>query len=208
MRKRKLVFFLIVGSAIVFVGVVLASDELPGTWFGPPDLDATATVVAFRSTEIAIAVTEAALTSAPPSPAVLGSNYTWDDLLIEIVAVNKDAWLLVQANNQFNDPPAAGKRMLLITVKITSVGDPEAEPIRIAQSNFKVVGDRHVVYNTYGEETSCGVVPDALNGVVAHDHSMTGTVCVQVPEDEGNFILVYDRYTGGDPAIYIPLLES
>lgn len=183
MRKRKLVFFLIVGSALVIVGVVLASDELAGTWFGPPD------------------------TSAPPSPAVLGSNYTWDDLLIEIVAVNKDAWPLVQANNQFNDPPAAGRRMLLITVKITSVGDPEAEPIRITQSNFKVVGDRHVVYNTYGEETHCGVVPDALNGVVAHEHSMTGAVCVQVPEDEGNFILVYDRYTGGDPAIYIPLPE-
>jgi hypothetical protein len=208
MRKRKLVFFLIVGSALVLVGVVLASKELPGTWFGPPDLDATATVVALRSTEIAIAVTEATLTPGAPVPTVLGSNYTWDDLLIEIVAVNEDAWPLVQANNSLNDPPAAGRRMLLITVKITSVGDPEAEPIRIVQSNFKVIGDRHVVYNTYGEETHCGVVPDALSGVVAHDHSMTGTVCVQVPEDEGNFILVYDRYTGGDPAIYIPLLES
>jgi hypothetical protein len=207
MRKRKLVFFLIVGSAIVLVGVVLASKELPWTWFGPPDLDATATVVALRSTEVAIAATEAALTSAPPVPTVLGSNYTWDDLLIEIVGVNEDAWPLVQANNQFNDPPAAGKRMLLITVRITSVGGPEAEPVRIVQSNFKVIGDRHVVYNTYSDETGCGVVPDALNGVVAHNHSMTGAICVQVPEDEGNFILVYDRYTGGDPAIYIPLPE-
>ena len=207
MRKRKLVFLLIVGSATVFVGVVLASNELPGTWFGPPDLDATATAVALRSTRVAIAATEAALTPGAPALTVLGSNYTWDGLLIEIVDVNEDAWPLVQANNQFNDPPAAGKRMLLITVRVTSVGAPEDEPVRVDESDFKVIGDRHVVYNTYSEGTSCGVVPDALDGVVAHDHSMTGAICVQVPEDEGAFVLVYDRYTGGDPAIYVPLPE-
>ncbi|OQY30618.1 MAG: hypothetical protein B6243_09985, partial [Anaerolineaceae bacterium 4572_5.2] len=78
-------------------------------------------------------------------------------------------------------------------------------PIAISESDFKVVGERGVIYNTYSDETSCGVTPGSLDGVAAHNHPLIGAVCVQVPKSEAGFTLVYEQFAGSKPAVYIPL---
>ncbi|MEA3309437.1 MAG: DUF4352 domain-containing protein [Chloroflexota bacterium] len=194
MNRQKVVFSLIVGSAVIFVGI---SAILRGG-LGPPDLDATATAEANRAT-----VTPAALLSG-----VLSGAQTWNGLRIEVVEVKADGWLLVEAHNQYNESPLPGKRMLLITVQVQTVSETEEPPISIDESDFKVVGERGVVYTTYSQETRCGVVPDKLDGVVTADHSISGAICVQAPEDEGGFILIYDTGMSTEPAVYIPLPEE
>lgn len=209
MNKQKAIFFFVVGSAVILVSVVSTLSGLLTEWLGPPNLNATATVMALRSTEVAIAATESAikgtLTPVESVASIPKGGETWNGLRIEVVDVKEDGWPLVKAHNQFNDPPGEGKRMLLITVKVSSVREEREEPISVDKSDFKVVGERGIVYNTYSEETSCGVVPDGLDGVVANNHWMRGAICVQVPGEEKGFALIYESHVGDEPAVYIPL---
>jgi len=210
MNRQKVVFFLVVGSAVIFVSVA----SILIRWLGPPDLEATATEVALRGTKVAIAATESAIKGmvTPPGgalvPKVLSGKQTWNGLEIAVVQVREDGWLLVEAHNKYNKPPLPGKRMLLITVQVRGVNGDEEKPISVGKSDFKVVGEQGKVYNTYSKETGCGVVPDQLDGVVTYDHSIRGAICMQVPEDEVGFVLVYDPSGGDEPAVYIPLPEG
>ena len=71
---------------------------------------------------------------------------TWDGLRVEIVDVNYDAWALVTAQNQFNDPPLAGKSMLMVTV-------PIFVPLETGLQRFSVIpaGSRRASILTNGE---------------------------------------------------------
>ncbi len=212
MRKQKILFFIIIGAAISFTAFVVLFAPYLQRQFGPPDLGATVTVVALQSTKVAIAATEAALL-APPLPAatsstidpILSGEKTWNGLHIQVTNVQKDAWYLVQTYNQYNDPPLPGKRMLLITLNITAPDNKETAPIVVQESDFKVVGDKKEIYTTYDEGTRCGVIPGQLGGVVSANFSLVGSICVQVPEDEEGFSLIYESYLGNQPAVYISL---
>ena len=204
MNRQKALFFLIVGSAVVLAGVISIVRERLS-----PLNPVVLTRTALQGTETAIAATEVALrstvtsTEAYAGPPKVGR--TWNGLQIEVVGVETDGWPLVKAHNQFNEPPLPGKRMLLITVLVKKVEGKGEEPVTVSAADFKVVGERGAVYTTYGEETSCGVVPDELDGVVTGRHSISGAICVQVPEDEGGFVLIYEPFVGSEPAVYIPL---
>jgi hypothetical protein len=214
---RRLTFFLIVGCAVLLVA--LAALLLPILYyrFGPPDIEATAAAVAVRATEVALTATEvavAATRAAAENPLPVGETaagtdeLTWNGLKIRVVAVNREAWPLIQAQNQNNEPPLPGKTMLLITAEVTNVAGPEETPVSINTSDFKLIGERRLLYTTYDEESRCGVIPDELDGVVARQsYPMSGNICFQVPQAEGGFQLVYEQYVGDYPAVYIDLPE-
>ncbi|RMH00694.1 MAG: DUF4352 domain-containing protein [Chloroflexi bacterium] len=203
MNKQRVLFFVIIGTAVLFI----IGGSLVMQIMQPPDLNATATAVAIRSTEVAIRVTEAALqgTVTPSSfvSGVLAGEQTMNGLRIEVIDVDWDAWPLIQATNQFNDPPLPGKRMVLVTLNVSLISGEE--PVQVDTSDFRMVGSRGEIYTTFDEETRCGVIPDALDGVVTPTRSMSGTVCVQVPEDEGDLALIYDPFVGDIPSTMIPL---
>lgn len=225
MDLRKLPFFIVITGAIITVGLIATLKPILQYRLGPPNLPATATGMALRATsvalaatEVAIAVTRAALEgrvtpetedgpTPQPSATPLGTgNINWDGLQLDITAVNYDAWPLVQAQNNLNEPPPAGRVMLLVTVRVTKVQGDSTEPIRLMASNFRLIEEDHrVVYTTFGEGTHCGVIPDELDGVVSREITLEGNVCFQVPEGEDNFILVYDNSGSDYPAIYLPL---
>ena len=191
--------------------------------FGPPDLTVTAAALSNRATAVSLAATAVALgqanaplpvnTPSPESgslnpPPSLSENLTWDGLRIDILSVNNDAWSLVQAQNPNNDPPLRGKRMMMVTVQVTNVEGQSDEPIKVNAMDFSLMGNRRVVYGPYGSETSCGVVPDELDGVVAPGGgSISGNICVQVPQDEKDFVLIYERFVGDHPAVYFRVSE-
>lgn len=208
----RLIFFLIIGAAILVVGFAALLMPLLYYRFGPPDLEATAAAVAIRATEVTLSATEAALAAtqvaATPFAGEPGDELTWDGLKIAVVAVNRDAWLLVLAQNENNEPPLPGRTMLMITVQVTNVAGDQEAPVAISSSDFNLIGDRRTRYTPYGEETACGVIPDELDGVVARDsYPMTGNVCFQVPLEEGKFQLIYEQYVGDYPAVYFALPE-
>ncbi len=197
MDRQKTAFFAVIGSAVILVVLVSA---LRGWSQSPPVTEAVASPVATESASRYTTTPETLLSG------VLQGKETWNGLQIEVVDVKNDGWPLVKAHNKFNKPPLPGKRMLLITVQVKQVKGKE--PVAVKTSDFKVVGEQGVVYETYGKDTNCGVVPDALNGVVTSDHAIRGAVCVQVPKSEKGFVLVYEPYTGDVPAVYIPLPEG
>jgi len=106
---------------------------------------------------------------------------------ITVLDVNGDAWPVVLAENQFNDPPEEGYRMVLITVRATNVQTGE-ETDRVSEGDFALVGSRNQVYQTF--ERSCGVTPNELSGELFPGGTVEGTVCFQAGVDESNLILI------------------
>jgi hypothetical protein len=216
-QKRRVIFFIIVGAAVVLVSLIISLGPIVTYRFGPPDLTATAAALSNRATEVSLAATTVALgqvsTPSPESRSLnpassLSQNLTWDGLRIDILSVNNDAWLLVQAQNSNNDPPLRGKRMMMVAVQVTNVEGKPGDPIKVDAMDFSLMGNRRVVYDPYGSETSCGVVPDELDGVVAPGGgSISGNICVQVPQDEKDFVLIYERFAGDHPAVYFRVSE-
>ena len=207
---RRLIFFLIIGFAVLVVAIAATLMPLLYYRFGPPDLEATEVALSVRVTEAALKATETA--AERPAQAIETEaemdDLTWNGLKLRAVAVNRDAWPLIQAQNQNNEPPLPGRTMLMITVEVTNITGSEEAPVGINTSDFQLIGDQHRPYTTYNEETNCGVIPDELDGVVARQsYPMTGNVCFQVPQDEGGFQLVYEQYVGDYPAVYIDLPE-
>jgi hypothetical protein len=232
MTKQKIFFFIIVGAAVIFVGLMIALNPVLVRLLEPPDLDATATVMSIRATDVSLKATEVAIAASqaaiegrsvaeeslsretgqvspnPVTPVQSGAeSLTWEGLQIDIMTIYNDAWPLVKTQNQYNDPPLSGRRMLMITVKVTDVEGPGDEYLRLDASDFRLIGSRNEVYTTWGDETSCGVVPDELDGVVAQGIFLEGNICFQVPLDENNFQLIYEQQVADYPAVYISLPE-
>ncbi len=204
-QKQKLIFTLVIGLALALVAFAFGLGQLVRYRFGPPDINATATAVALDATRVAIKATDAALSQATAQALPAPDQLTWNGLYIEIIDIHSNAWPLIKAQNQFNDPPQAGRRMLMMTLRVTNIGNEET--VQIGESDFELIGAEKVAYDTYSQETRCGVVPDALDGVVSPGQSMSGNVCFQVPDQEGGFQLIYEENIGDFPAFLIPLPE-
>jgi hypothetical protein len=117
----RLTFFLIVGFAILLVALVALLMPLLYHRFGPPNLEATAAAVAVRATEVALTATEAAVENPEQTAETEAGTdeLTWNGLKIRVVEVNREAWPLIQAQNQNNEPPLSGRTMLMILVEVT-----------------------------------------------------------------------------------------
>lgn len=141
-------------------------------------------------------------TRAPDGAAVPGSLrnpvpagetlHTGDYYDMRIVDVNGDAWPAVQAENQFNDPPARGNRMIMIRVHVKRARE---ETDTIGDSSFYLIGNSNTKYTTYDSESRCGVIPDRLYGKLSPGDETEGNVCFQVPQEEKGLLLVYDPIT-------------
>jgi hypothetical protein len=216
-----------------FLYTALAQQE--GKPLTARSLRATADALDERATEIAVAATRLAsgeqsagigTPSAPPlgqpavqpvqqengtsreSPVPLGQPWsTPDGLVIRVLFVNFDAWEVVVAENQFNDPPADGMRMVLTEVEVTNAAGDANLPRKVDDSDYRVVGDRGI-YSSYGSETRCGVIPNELDWELFKDATITGNICVVVPKDEGSLRLIYKAdYEWDNQVIYFDLAE-
>jgi hypothetical protein len=219
MTGQKILFFIIIGVAIAAVGLMFFLGPMLQSWFVPPKPDATITAVAIRATDVALSATEIAVAATKaaiegkdqPQETLSGrpgsDDLTWEGLQIEITNVVDGAWPLIKAQNQNNEPPLQNRKMLLITVRISSADGPKEEAIALDDSDFQLIGSFNQLYTSWGELTGCGVVPDDLDGVVARNIWLEGNVCFQVPLDETGFKLIYQPRTGDYPALYFDVPE-
>ena len=161
-------------------------------------------------------------TSIPPSPTpypygsrqnpvLVGTTATtpngWE---ITVIGFDSDAWPEVLAENQFNDPPWPGNRMVLIKVRVTNIA--AGKPAQIGDFNFNLIGSYNHLYTTFDDESRRGVIPDGLGaeasqgvrldkwGVQVWQGSSTeGNICFQLPVDETNLLLGFNNlYITGD----------
>lgn len=106
---------------------------------------------------------------------------------ITVLDVNGDAWLEVQAENTFNDPPEEGYRMVMVTVRVTNVQSGDETDI-ISSYDFDMVGSHNEVYG--GMEHYCGVMPNELEAELFPGGTTEGNVCTQIPSDETDLLLI------------------
>ena len=116
---------------------------------------------------------------------------------VRVLDVDNDAWPAVEAENSFNDPPKAGKRMVLIAVEVTNRSTQD-ETISASVGDFSLTGSNNAVYDPYDEDSTCGIIPDELRGELFPDGAASGNVCFQVPEDETGLILIVDPFFSFD----------
>ena len=102
------------------------------------------------------------------------------------VSITSDAWPLIQAENQFNDPPQEGNRFYLVTVEVINAAGSGS--VDVSESDFRLIGNNRLVYD-YAR--SCGVTPDELEGELFPGGKTQGNICFEVPQSESGFILIY-----------------
>lgn len=230
-QSRVILFVAIVGLAMIAAALLYVA--LPAEESSPltaRHLRATADALDVRATEIAQAATrlvsgapDPAQTPIPParaddnpsnsratsrqSPVALGEAWpTADGLLIRVVEADFDAWERVLAENQFNDPPAEGMRMVLVGVEVTNSGGDYNTPRSISSGDYRIVGARGIVYTPFESTTRCGVIPNELDWQLFRDATITGNVCVVIPADEGELRLIYQPgYEWNNQVVYFDL---
>lgn len=111
---------------------------------------------------------------------------------VTIVDFTPDATQEVLDENQFNDPPAPGKRFSIVRVKVENVsaGNPGDPDVGFA---FRMVGSENVGYSTF--EASCGVIPDDIDfkpNDVFEGGSLEGNICYETAIGETDFTIFTD----------------
>lgn len=103
-----------------------------------------------------------------------GSQPLWE---IGVSAANWDAWAVVQAENQFNTPPAEGNVFVMLPVSATYLG-PET-------GSTWEIGVKYVAADGRSFEQSYNVIPDDLSNVseLYTGGVGTGNLLFEVPAD-------------------------
>jgi hypothetical protein len=142
----------------------------------------------------------------PPAPAVgtrsnpvpLGApvdvtTFNNEHWRFRIVSTQPDATAAVMAENQFNDPPAAGNQFFIATLEVTYISGAAAENADIVADDVRAVGPSNVVYSTFGSTSRCGVIPDGFlfKGDLLAGGSITGNICWQVPTAEVGTLIAF-----------------
>ena len=117
---------------------------------------------------------------------------------LTIVSFVPDATQEVLDENQFNDPPAPGKRFSIVRVRTENVsaGNPGDPDINYA---LRMVGSMNIGYSTF--ENSCGVVPDSFTfkpDDVFQGGSLEGNVCYEAAIGESGFVIYTNYFLGDD----------
>lgn len=202
------------------VCVSVASEQVAGALiaFAPFLSDAQVFIVlepgqgAVASPPVATAAPNAtpAGSAAPGSrgnPLALGTQITLTDWSVTVDSVDTDAWPEIQAENQFNDPPAAGHQFVMFHVSATYNGDTTGKPT--LDLSWTIVGSRG---NTFGASLNdyCGSIPDALSdqgdqGEIAPGATAVGNECVSVPIDQLAGAVIQIKQAFGEQPWFVAL---
>ena len=116
-----------------------------------------------------------------------------------VVAVDEDAWPEVQAENEFNDAPLEGNRMLIVRFHVRNVeGGPE--PVDVSDFGLSLVGSSNKVITPFADESRCGVIPDGLSARLFENGETEGNVCWQVPTTERDLMVLLETLGGSQTA--------
>jgi hypothetical protein len=140
-------------------------------------------------------------------PVSVGEPFrTHDNLIITLLSADYDAWPLVQAANSFNQAPDQGLRMVIVNVQVENLDDnAAASPRTIRSADFRMVGSKNVVYTPFGSDTRCGVVPNELDWDTFAGATVSGNICIKLPEDDQDLLLIYAPGRWRDSAYYFLL---
>jgi hypothetical protein len=145
--------------------------------------------------------------AAPPKngsrskPLALGESYTRDGWRVSLVSSIPDATALVLAENQFNDPPEAGRQFYITRVRATRTA--AATDRFDAGFRLRAVGASNVGYTTF--QDNCGVIPGAFpdSTDVFSGGTVEGNICVSVRSSDVASLLFYDDGLASEPDLFL-----
>lgn len=123
------------------------------------------------------------------SPLGVGRTGEVGDYEVTVISVTPDATDLVAAENQFNDPPAAGDQFFIARLSVTYIGSETGNPA--FDLNYQSVGDSSTSYTIFNN--SCGVYPEQSYNVteVFEGGSAEFNVCWAIDRDDADSLLMY-----------------
>ncbi len=126
------------------------------------------------------------------NPVPAGVTARVGDWEVTVLSVVPDAGEVVLEENSFNDPPAEGRRFVMVELAATYWGE-SSESVLWGLS-MSAVGESLVAYG--GFEDSCGVIPDDIEDSreVFPGGTVTGNVCWAVDDgDAGSLVLIVEE---------------
>ncbi len=129
----------------------------------------------------------------PPGKTVQAS-----DLEVTLLDADLDATEAALAQNEFNEPPVAGSRYVVMRVRVRHAG-AAPDTVQVSTSDFKLTGSRNVLYDGFGD-TSCGFIDGEIGGEMFLGGELEGIVCFQIPQDETHLILVAQPFVSFEDA--------
>jgi hypothetical protein len=108
---------------------------------------------------------------------------------ITVVGTTPDAWTMIQAENQFNDPPEPSHQFYMVGVRARYLGsDSNSLGFNVS---FNAVGDRGVSYDTY--DPGCGVIPDELDSFTElfTGGQIEGNQCWQIASQDVDSLVMF-----------------
>ena len=186
------------GSLRGEVGYQLPTSATDLTWHFSGDIFRLGQAI-FSLGNVPVPVLPRGFTLDDPLPAgevLLGS----DDTEIRVLGIIPDARRQVAEENSFNDPPGEGMRFYMIRLEVVYPADAFGS-VDVAARDFSLIGDNRVVY----VGLSCGVIPDRLRSEIFAGGRVEGNICLEIPEDEGGFILIHEPEYGADSRRFLRL---
>lgn len=111
----------------------------------------------------------------------------WELQVLELKR-GEEAWQMILAANQFNEPAAEGMEYLLVRVKARNISTVEEER-SIGQADFSLTGSKYVKYST-----AYIVTPEpALDASLFPNGEAEGWIPLMAAQGETGLILIYDE---------------
>jgi hypothetical protein len=112
----------------------------------------------------------------------------WEISVSEVIR-GADAWNMVLAANQFNDPPEDGFEYVAVKVKVRNIGT-EDEAMNIDAYSFNTTGSAGVLH-----DAPSVVEPEpALSVYLFPGGEFEGWIIMQAAIDETNLLLIYEDW--------------
>jgi hypothetical protein len=142
------------------------------------------------------------------APLAIGEVGLFQGYEISVVSVTPNANQIVAQENQFNDPPGAGRQFFMARVSLTNTTSEVQHPNPLLV--FGSVGDLAYTYLPFRE--SCGVYPDELIGVrkLASGASIEFNVCWNIDSRDQDSLVMYPDTMAHDapPAVWFSLQDQ
>lgn len=133
-----------------------------------------------------------------PLGQTVGITVGVEEWRFRILSTVPDATAVILAENQFNDPPAAGFQFFMAAVEVTYVsGSGPQDPWSRIASDLNMVGNANVAYSQFSP--SCGVIPDSFlfKGDLFPGGTMTGNICWPVRSTDVASLVGYFEFSNG-----------
>lgn len=104
-----------------------------------------------------------------------------------VVDVIPDAWEVIIAENQFNEPAAQGYQFFIATIEVTYNGEGSVE--MGGGFGYRAVGASGVAYESGFE---CGVIPNEFRDTeLFTGGTITGNLCWQIRSEDADSLVMY-----------------